>query len=71
MFPGNRGFKVDLRRIDGTPSLYGDDMIDITFQVDYYSDNTMAFAVSEINLLNHSHSNVITMAYFFIQQVLR
>lgn len=48
--PNNKGFSVDLRRrrsADGTPlfSLYGNDVDEITFEVNYHTDNSLGMAV--------------------------
>ncbi|XP_046655180.1 maltase-glucoamylase, intestinal-like [Daphnia pulicaria] len=48
-FPNNKGFSINLRRIrsaDGTQSfsLYGNDIDEITFAVNYHSDNTLGIA---------------------------
>uniref|UniRef100_A0A0P5BNP6 alpha-glucosidase n=1 Tax=Daphnia magna TaxID=35525 RepID=A0A0P5BNP6_9CRUS len=47
--PNNKGFSVDLRRrrsADGTPlfSLYGNDVDEITFEVNYHTDNSLGMA---------------------------
>lgn len=54
-FPNNEGFRIELRRIrsaDDTPSfsLYGNDIDEITFEVNYHSDNTLGIAVIKILL---------------------
>lgn len=49
--PDEAGFKIDIRRRRNEDdsiifSLYGGDIDQVTFEVNYYSDSTLSFAVS-------------------------
>ena len=51
--PSNKGFRVDLRRrrlSDGSmpKSLYGGDVDEVVFEVNYHNDHSMGFTVRSI-----------------------